>query len=532
MLPDGGPPPRLEVLDPPGSQIGLRYAQGIDLRVRLVLDDAARTPVPKQIVRFAIFGDPAGSTLATDRGVTDDAGVASVRLQAGSEESAFRVRASGPTAGTPPVEFGVAVSRLEFVHLDVPLTWEGAARLRAMLHTSPTCAELGPAQAPPPFREQAQAGEEATLKLMNLLQRDYAIAARAEDESGRPLAWGCVDVGQALVPPGTTLTVPVPLAGVEPSVPGRYELVTALTLPDAAVEARTGAWDELARCAQAPAQGLLDEIAAAVPAAVKAAIAARRGPADAMGCRPPMAGAQASLDASLQALLTPAGSPGRELPEIAADVLAMARAAELTSILVVTAGGPETLVGEHALESLTLKAAPGRSVSYDVPAAGLPLVVARNVAVTAAGPKLTIGAHAFTLGLPRFLERAVTDVAIAPRLPAVMPPTAEGLMTAVVAAAARSGTTGCAAVEDLICTTTGTTGCAGAVAPACTAGVGHLATALEVAFDWASGEDLTLSGAATIKTVTQELEADTLDPGSWTTPLAESAPFTGRRIVP
>src|SRR5689334_4352028 len=74
MVVDGGPPKVLEILDPPGAQIGLHYGASVDLKVRYRLDDPTMAPVPGATVKLAIFDDPGGSTLASDRAVTDSDG--------------------------------------------------------------------------------------------------------------------------------------------------------------------------------------------------------------------------------------------------------------------------------------------------------------------------------------------------------------------------------------------------------------------------------------------------------------------------
>ncbi|MCA1663921.1 MAG: hypothetical protein LC659_06595, partial [Myxococcales bacterium] len=72
--PDGGPPLTLDVVD--SNQIGLHYGKTTELRVRYHAGDPAAAAVPGAIVRFSIFGDPAGSTLSRDQVTTDVNGMA------------------------------------------------------------------------------------------------------------------------------------------------------------------------------------------------------------------------------------------------------------------------------------------------------------------------------------------------------------------------------------------------------------------------------------------------------------------------
>lgn len=529
--PDGGPPRLLEVLVPPGTQIGLRYGQAIDLRVRHRLDDVTKTPVAGTQVKFAIFDDPGGSTLAQDRATTDGDGIASVKLTAGAQERSFRVRATADSA--PDAEMGVTVSRLEFVNLDVQLAWPVAATLEALLYVDRACGALPPrAMAEPAFRMITSPGPGGTLAFLNLLQRGYALVGRAVSSGGKLLAYGCVDVSAALVP-GGTLSVPVPLASVTPSLEGSYALTTTLTLPAAAVTAAAQPWRALTTCSLAPAQGLLDEIHATVASGLKTAIDGKRGTADANGCRPAMAAGMPSLDAQLQTLLTPAGSPGLQLPAIVSDLVALLPAATLASKLAIAPAGGDTLAATHTLSTVTLAQGATKTATYDVSMTGLPLIESRNVRVTptATGlPGIEIGAHGFTLGLGRFWRRALGDLAIAPRLPAVTPPTARALLGAVVAAASRpGGKVGCAAVEDLVCTVTGAAACTGAVDPACTAALDTLADALEAPFQPPTAIDFPLSGVATTADSDGDLLVDKLGAGVWTSSLAATAPFTGDR---
>jgi hypothetical protein len=184
--PDGGPPLALDVLDPPGAQIGLHYGKSVALRVRYHVDDAAAQAVSGQTVRFSIFGDPAGSTLSADHAVTDATGVATVELTAGQAEASFKVVADAVNA--PEAEFDVSVSKLDFVELDVALAWpgDGTTTLRALLYDDRDCSALPPAATQPaPFRALSKpTSTQATLQFLNLLSKKYAVVGRADSAAG------------------------------------------------------------------------------------------------------------------------------------------------------------------------------------------------------------------------------------------------------------------------------------------------------------------------------------------------------------
>jgi hypothetical protein len=92
--PDGGTTGKasLEVLDPPGQEVGLAYGETVSLRVRFL--DATGAPQAGVDVDFAISSgaDAAGSTLSAGSDVTDGAGIARVDLVAGAQRRRSRSR--------------------------------------------------------------------------------------------------------------------------------------------------------------------------------------------------------------------------------------------------------------------------------------------------------------------------------------------------------------------------------------------------------------------------------------------------------
>jgi hypothetical protein len=527
---DGGPPLTLEVLDPPGSQIGLHYSRSVALRASYHTDDDARTPVAGT-VRFSIFGDPAGSTLSADRVNTDGNGVAQVTLTAGAAEATFRVTASA--ANAPDAEFQVSVSKLEFVGLSVQLAWDASAptTLRALLYINQPCAQLPPAPtSPTPLRSAAKPGPSATIPFINLLSMNYSLVGRAEDATGRLVAQGCADVPSALVPAGTSVSLPLPLSAVAVDPTGSYTLTSSLTISAAAAATATQAWHGLGDCPMGLAQALLDTTAASLTPALQVAIADVRGaPSGTSACRPGMVASSSTLDNDLESLLAASGMPGAELTGMIADLDALVGSAQLSSQLVVSDAGPDLFSGEHTLQSLVVGPAAGPRATTNLVESGLPIIDAKDVAVSYDQGKLAIGAHGFTLELPLLWQDAFESQAIGPRFPALMPPSTRGWLGLAVGALSHGGMSGCAGVEDLICGRTAAANCIGAISPACLVALDHLTGQLEAGFRTTPGIDFTLSGQCSADDTDGDLSVDQLSGGVWSTPVATSATFDGAK---
>lgn len=542
--PDGGPAHTLEILTPPGAQIGLKYNETIDLRVRYVTDDDARAPVGGEVIRFAIFDDPGGSTLASDRATTDDDGVATVRLTGGAQQTTFRVRATASDA--PSVEIGVTVS-LAFVDIDVLLTGDvpaGSVRSTALLFTNASCAAL-PVTAPPPvpLRQLVVASPPpATIAFRFLLSLRYAILGRVEDADGRPLAAGCVDVGAQAIPAGVGVTLTLPVEKTRPSVLGRYGLETTLQLGASEQATRLAGWRAVGPCPLGIASVTLDGIAARVSSTVASAIAAQRAAPDASGCRPATKpGGGASLDAQLGALL--AGGPADWYDVLYADLLALIANSTLTSTLAIAASGPragDPPTARHTLDELRLgPLAGGGSKTIALATTARTVLDVEDIAVavsdgasSATSATVRLGSHGFTLDLGSAWLATFRELALAPRLPMVMPqpPSLRALLDATIAVAQRNGKQGCAAVEDLICAVTGASGCATTVAPACAAALDAEAVVLEGAFADPPGLDYVIEGGATAVDTDGDLRADALQSGFFGTSLGAVAPFRGTRL--
>ncbi len=565
--PDGGPPPLLTILTPPGPQIGLHYGAATNLRVSYRLSDAAHTPMKGQPVHFRFFGNPAGSTLSASQAVTDANGVAEMTLTAGTAETEFSVVVSAVNA--TDVNFSVGVSQLRFVALAVSLadptssatpSPSPAAELEVRLYDGMTCAEVGGLErAPAALQSLSASGPAATLSFINLIARSYAIEGRAT-RAGDLVADGCIDLPTGLLAPGNDLSTTVPLEPVFANAVGTYQLHS--TFVPTQPSAPSAAWHLMSDCSFGFAQTLLDGIIPRLSALAVVALDAERGTVDANGCRKSTtAVGTTSLEASLQALLSPPGAPLLQLPAVIADLDSLTGNVAFDSILTVSSGGGGLLLAEHALTRLSLGASDGAQAATDLTQTGLPFIDARDivVALTNQGRTLVIGPHGFTLHLGHWWRSAFFAVAVMPRFAMLTTPKSGPLLELFVAAASKGGMTGCAAVENLLCQgLAAKTACSGSVAPACTNTVVSLGALLDDAFGPETPAapansspspspsatpqpspspgplpldpiDLTLSGQATVIDTSHVLRIDQLSGGSWTSSVG-AASFTGNRV--
>jgi len=516
--PDGGPPLALEVLDPPGSQIGLHYGKTVDLRVRYHQDDAAAAPVAGATVHFAIFNDPQGSTLSSDRATTDVDGIATVTLTGGQAEAQFNVAATAVNANE--ADFDVSVSKFDFVEIDASLAWSTPSTLRALLYDDKACADLPPSPSlPPPSRALSKTNAtSATLQFVNLLSMPYALVGRAEDDAGNLVGYGCVDIGAELVPPGSVSTVPVPLSPAVPSALGVYALTSTLAPAPSAYATVVDPWKQLGDgCPYGAAQALLDAMD----------VTSHRDPVGTDGCRPT---SMTSLDAQLQTILTAAPTaPANQLPAIAADLLAIASTATVKSTLTVGTASASDYTAEHALVSAEFAVSAMVGKTYDLVAFGEPVIDDKDVPFVDDGMIVTIGEHNFTLGWTSLWLQAFGDLSLTMRVSGLSPPLIPSLVAAIVAPASHGGKMGCAGVDDLVCSvTTGSGSCA--LTTPCASALAPMAATLTAPFAATSGYDLTLAGTAMPVDSDGDLIVDGFAGGLWTgAGLAASSTFGGTR---
>jgi hypothetical protein len=369
------------------------------------------------------------------------------------------------------------------------------------------------------------------LQFTNLRSLSYALLGRAEDASGHLLAQGCIDIPAALIPAGSSVNVPLPLTAVVPSAIGAYQLDSKLTIAPAAAGAATQPWHALAACPYGLAQALLDATAELLSPSLQSAVDTARGaPTGSPACRPSQntAGTQSSLDADLEALLTTPMAPADQLASMVSDLDTLVASAEITSTLTIADAGAGLFTATHALGSVHT-GLPSPAPTFDASAFGLPVATVKDVPISYDAGKLTIGAHGFTLRLPALWQKAFEDGVIAPRFPALMPPSTRGWLGVSVGAVMHGAMTGCMGVEDLICAKTGAAACAGNIAPACVTALDHVAAQLEAGFRVTPGIDFTLSGDCAAADSDGNLAIDTLSAGTWMTPIANPATFSGVR---
>jgi hypothetical protein len=533
VIPDTGPPPVLEALDPPGTQIGLQYGKSETLRVHYHFDDDNQTPIIGAKISFALVDDdkekPQGSTLGSASATTDSNGIAQVDVTAGQIQTHFRVTASA--LRVPDLLFNIAVSEDPFVAIDVQLTYTGPGMggvLRALLYEEDCSALMPQPTAPPAERELTKAGVvSATLSFINLLSLDYSIVGRAESPEGRLYAQACAHIPKDLLPPGSNSTLPLNLQPVVASPLGQFNLTSVIQPVATATTPATDPWHALIQCAASPAQNLLDQLMPLLPSSIAAVVDANRGVLDVQNCRGAQSGGGSSIDQDLQTLLTPAGAPATELTAIVADLDHVVQSASLGSMLVINDRSP-SFSATHTLTSLQLGSTTS-DATYMLGDEPLPVVSAREVAVTYAAPMLSIGPHGFTLHLPHYWQRAFEELALLGRYPTLTAPVIRSFLGLMVQAAQRNGKSGCGAVEDLVCSLPGQTGCAGTVAAPCSTALDNAALALQQGFTPTSGLDAVFTaGTATATDSDGNLVVDTLDNGSWTLSWA-TATFSGLR---
>jgi hypothetical protein len=237
-----------------------------------------------------------------------------------------------------------------------------------------------------------------------------------------------------------------------------------------------------------------------------------------------------SLDSQLQALLTaPPTAPANALPAIADDLEAIVATVSLKSTLTVTAASATTYTAEHALASAEFAVSTTLSQTYDLVAFGEPVIDDKNVPFSDDGSLVTVGAHGFTLGWPQLWLQAFTDLSLTVRVMGLGSPVIPSLVSAIVAPASHGGKTGCAGVDDLVCSvTTGSGSCA--LTTPCASALGPMAASLSAGFAPSSGIDLTLAGTATPVDNDGDLVVDDLKGGVWIGPgLSSGSGFVGTR---
>ena len=188
------PPPVVETrfLEIEGEHdLALVFEEDIQLAVRYL--NADRMPIQDAEVRFSFEGRAHDSSLSSVEATTDELGLASVRLRAGTSDAAFRVRAAGVDAA--PVFFLVAISDNGFGELSVVVRYEGDRDVRLLgvgVFPELNCADISERERGDHF--QAIGPDNAPAEFRALPANvPMAVAARAEGATREALAYSCID---------------------------------------------------------------------------------------------------------------------------------------------------------------------------------------------------------------------------------------------------------------------------------------------------------------------------------------------------
>lgn len=448
------PQAQLSLVSSP-SPLGLSYGEQTTLQFRYLSQGEPQAGVTLKLQLDAAMG---GGTLSTPTAVTNDLGEASVRLVAGAVESAFHITVSAPLAADLVVD--VAVSRFAFgalrVLLDASTVSLGALQLRAGLYPDAFCSEL-PAtpKLSGALRSQRQNGPRGELSFGTLLIQPYAVVGRGEDQSGRLLGYGCVEVPERLLRADLNIPVEVPLSPVTVSPVGSYALDVKV-LPQ---WPPGQPWLALT-CGRGLGLTLVDALLLALgPGDLAMRLLSARGALDASGCRADGVMPSSDPDRIVDTLLQ-ATTAGPTLAAVASEFSPALREQNLKSELTVRGARSPGFVGEHSLQSLDLKTL---SMNQTYSLVGAPLPLAQELLLTQRGDILQVPSHELTIRLPRLWQKALSELVLAPRGVTMTP----GQLLAAAVAAARYGTqSGCLAIESAICDQQ-MTPCRGLIQPAC-----------------------------------------------------------------
>ena len=496
---DNSPPEAALALLSPSAPLGLHYTERATLSVRY---RKGNRPVPGATLSVHIDRDDSGATLSADRLITNDRGDTSVLLTAGAAETSFRVVFE--VSGVTSLLVYVAVSRFDFGNIDVladATAFDATALVRVGLVQETPCSALPPSPQPLPATRSNQASERrAPLPFPVLLVKPYGVYARAEDSQGRLVAYGCIEIPDALLRTGLRPLVPVPLSPVMPSPLGSFEL-------DVDLGTRTETTDPFATLACASGQGqlLLDGIDTALAISemeLGSRVRAQRSAEDAGGCR----SGPGYLDGRLHTLVAATPS-GMQLGAAAPDLGTLRKNLTLGTTLSVFTGGGATYQARHLLRfarfSLT-----SSSMQYSLTT--LPVNEARDLSLAASGATLVVPPHQLMLGLPGLWRQAFEDLALRPR--GITQPPSQLFLGAVNSAQA-GPLSGCAAVEAQICEIIAAP-CTGKIAPACETARDALVSRLTAAVSSSPPTlDLSLSMMLHLEDTTGQLQAQRVTSG-------------------
>ena len=485
----------------PRAPLGLSYAEQVTLTFRYSLSDK---PQPGVALKVRIDAAAGGGTLSTPMAVTNDLGEASVRLTAGTSESAFHVNVSAPFATDLVVD--VAVSRFAFgtlrAILDASEVSPDVSTVRAGLFPNASCSALPPTPTlVGALRNAKQPVSQKEFVFGTLLLSPYAVVGRGETANGRLLAYGCVEVPEMVLRSDLNIPVEVPLGVVTPSPAGSYLLETKL----ASKWPVEHVWKSLT-CKNGLGQTFTEALIAALPVGdLPKRLFAARGTVDANGCRVET-GKPDDPDEIVDRLLS-ATTVGPTLTFAAVEFWPALAKQTLLSRLVVRGSAQTGFVAEHELLKVELQT---QTQAQTQTLLSAPKPVASEFAVKTQANTLHVPSHDFAIRFPSLWESALRDLVLVPKGVLKTP----GELFADTILAARYGTeNGCAAIEAAICDQHAAP-CRGPVQTACAAATTGVSGQLQaVLTNPKPGFDFRLTVVFRLDDPDGTLEAQTLQDG-------------------
>ena len=512
------------------AELALAPGQIGDVTFRLT--DKSGRPRATDTVKFALvegidpaLGNPgvAGASLLASEGITDGLGFVKARVRAGGL-GAFRLRASWSGAGDLLVPVAVIPQNAAPASaVVVPAANTMPASVEMRLYEALGCPQVNVGTPPPPDPLNSRTMAVAAAWQLPLLAQDrnYALTARAIDQTGAVISFGCVQVNGSQLLQSTPVTLLVPLASIPVVLSAHYEASSEFAFaPQSLAQAQAvgNAWAQLSRCPGDPAQAWLDCtldalgptspetpldcISEADEGPVGQLLLAKRGVMleDSGGCRAAVdAAGQPSAETQLFGLFrTPASGPLAALPNIAKAAAGLFAQIRFASSLELTPSGlPGLWVGTHTARSL------GFSVGlsfYSVPVSSQPGRFSRflKAEVNAAQTLLTLGAHGFGVRLGSAAHAAFRARVLSFQ---GFPSDERAFLEQLFGQATTTSTppaSGCSAMDALLCPQLGRPH--GCLQTACTLGLQALAVKLTDGFAALDGADIdfVLEGTAPV----------------------------------
>jgi len=559
----------LKISPTTGHDVGLRPGQETALMVEYTR--AGGGAFAGAQIKFAIFGDPRGSTLSKDTCVTSLGGGAAITVRAGAVTARFQVRATGP--GGEFVTFNIEVSSAAFGALRVQPRYVGTlpqltlSQVKLYLYANLVCEDLNPVSPSNWLRVRNINGLSAAVTFSAIpTNQDHTVFGIAHDSAGKAKASGCAEVPSNVLRSHLVLSMDLHLSDLSPTVQGTYDLKTMLTLPRTAGGTTTWPrplkdallpWQDLSDCKNDPVQRMLDCILDALdaadpldckvssPSAKTTALLSERGILSGACRGDTNSRGVASLDYSLWKLMNDSGkSLLSSLAQVETSARKLLATFQIQTLLQVqAASGSGAAAAHHRIVSVTLGNAITGQAVYSASAIGYTHPVAGPLKANLDRWQLALPTHGLSLRFGLLAREAVGQVVL---VKGGLPRTSGALLTKLAqqirTTADSKVLTDCPAIDALACKAARLgKGCLGS---ACQTGLSALATLLDKGFsqiDVHPGYDLTLQGQVDLVDEDGDLKVDRLGsaatPAAWTARLRMGgevvepgeATFTGQR---